>query len=170
VNLWNVNDRKLTTSLKAYPSGLRTVTAVALSHSGTLLATSCFLDRVVRLWDGESGRLRGTIPASELGATALAISSDGTMLAVADGDGSARLWDVARNRELAAVQPSVSSLQALALSGDGRMVATGATNGLVSLWDVAQAMESEQTSLLLRTDRPTTATSGGPRLALIARK
>ena len=62
VNVWNVADKRLITSLKTRSSGQPTVTAVALSHSGDLLATSCFLDRVVMLWDGQSGRLRGTIP------------------------------------------------------------------------------------------------------------
>ena len=92
------------------------------------------------------------------------------MLAMAERGGSVRLWDVARNRELAAVQSPAGGLESLALSGDGRMIATGATNGLVSLWDVAPVMEPEQPASLLRIARPPAAPSGGPRLALIARK
>jgi WD40 repeat protein len=170
VNVWSVSDEKLTTCLKMRSFGQPTVTAVALSPAGDLLATSCLLDHVVNLWDRQTGRLRGTIPVSELGATALAISSGGTMLAIADNGGSVRLWDVARNRELAAAQSPAGGLQSLALSGDGRMLATGATNGLVSLWDVASVMEPEEPSPLLRIPRPTAASSGGPRRALVARQ
>ncbi len=170
VNVWNVADKRLTTSLKARSSGQPTVTAVALSPSSDLLATSCFLDRAVKLWDRRSGRQRGTITVSALGATALAISSDGTMLAMAEKGGSVRLWDLARNRELAAVQSPARGLESLALSGDGCMLATGATNGLVSLWDVAPVTEPEQPASLLRIARPPAATFGGPRPALIARK
>ena len=117
VNVWNVTDKRLITSLQTRSSGQPMVTAVALSLSGDLLATSCFLSRVVMLWDGQSGRLRGTIPVSELGAAALAISSDGTMLAMAENGGSVRLWDVARNRELAAAESPAGGLESLALSG-----------------------------------------------------
>lgn len=170
VDVWNVSDKRRTARLLARESGLPSVTALALSHSGDLVATACFLDRVVRLWDGRSGRLRGTIPTSELGATGLAISSDCSMLAVAEGVGSVRLWDLAANRELAAVQSSTGGLQSLALSGDGRMLATGATNGLVSLWDVAPALESGGISAPSRTDSSTIATPAGPGLALISRK
>jgi WD40 repeat protein len=170
VAVWNLPDQRLTTTLLARESGLPAVTALALSHSGDLVATSCFLDRIVKLWDGGSGRLRRAIPTSQLGATGLAISSDGSMLAVAEGGGSVRLWDLAGNRELAAVQSAAGRLQSLALSGDGRMLATGATNGLVSLWDVAPALKSEGISAPSRIDSSTTATSGGPGLGLISRK
>jgi WD40 repeat protein len=170
VNVWNITDKRLVSSFQARSSGQPAVTAVALSHSGALLATSCFLSRVVMLWDGQSGRLRGTIPVSELGAIGLVISSDGTMLAMAERGGSVRLWDVARNRELAAAQSPAGGLESLALSGDGRMLATGATNGRLSLWDVAPVTKPEQPSPFVGIARPVAAPSGGPRLALIARK
>jgi WD40 repeat protein len=170
VKVWNVTDKRLVTSVVTESSSQPTVTAVALSDSGDILATSCFLDRVVKLWDGRSGRLRGTIPTSELGVTAMAISSDSTMLALGEGRGSVRLWDVARNRELTAVKSLARGLESLALSGDGRMIAAGSTNGLVSLWDVALVMKPEQPSPLLRIPRPAAVSSGGPRLALVARQ
>jgi WD40 repeat protein len=170
VNVWNVTDKRLITRVMTESSSQPMVTAVALSDSGEFLATSCYLDRVVKLWDGRSGRSRGTIPTSELGATAMAISSDSTMLAVGEGNGSVRLWDVVRNREIAAVKSLAKGLESLAFSNDGRMIAAGSTNGLVSMWDVAPVREPEQPASLLRIGLPPAAPSGDPRLALIARK
>lgn len=76
------------------------ITAVAASRDGRFLATGG-LDRVVRLWDSQTGELLRTLrpPSQDVGSegriSALAFAPDGRHIAVA---GSLRYWDAAEGR------------------------------------------------------------------------
>jgi WD40 repeat protein/tetratricopeptide (TPR) repeat protein len=121
-----------------------TVTAVAFSPDGRLLAAGCSrLDTAgrrhheVSLWDVDSGRELRTLPAFEQAVFALAFSPDGRLLA-AGGEGGqeftdagpamltgqAKLWDVSTGRERAAFTTS-NRVYALSFSPDGGLLAAG---------------------------------------------
>jgi WD40 repeat protein len=139
VKIWDTNQKQAITTLRVRESGMRTVTAVALTPQGDLVATACFLDTAVRLWDADRGQLRDEITVTDLGANALVVSPDGTTLAIGGGNGIAMLWDIAHRQQLTASRVSSGAIRSMALSADGRVLATGGVDGSVNLWDLSPA-------------------------------
>jgi WD40 repeat protein len=127
------------TVFRAHSPGIG-VTALAYSPDGRLLATTGFLEYVVRLWDARNGKLRNELNSGPLGTRAIAFSPDGDLLATAQSDGSAILWGVEDGRERAVVAANSRSLLSVAFSRDGRMLATGGADGCVRVWDVVLAV------------------------------
>jgi WD40 repeat protein len=139
VKVWEVTTGQERASLRACEPGAG-LTAIVISPDGALFVTAGFLDRSVRLWDAASGEPRGELPRTDSSVTGLAFSPDGTILAMARGDGTAALWGLAPPREQGSVRAQGRGLQAVAFSSDGRLLATGGMDGAVRLWDVAQAL------------------------------
>jgi WD40 repeat protein len=73
-------------------------------------------DRVVRLWDANTGQEIGRLAGHHDSVRAVALSPDGTVLASGSRDKSVRLWNLAHNRS-PSEQPPVT--QAGASIGDG---------------------------------------------------
>jgi WD40 repeat protein/uncharacterized protein YwlG (UPF0340 family) len=115
------------------------IKGAAFSPDRKILAATSY--DAVRLWDLATGREFGApIWAGRGGGpNAAAFSPHGTLLATADGDGTARLWDVASRRQIgAAITVSRSAgVSALAFSPGGTVLATAADDGTARLWDVA---------------------------------
>jgi WD40 repeat protein len=76
------------------------VTAVAFSPDGTLIATAS-TDRTARTWDTATGQHRTTLTGHNSRVTAVAFSPDGTLIATASDDGTTRIWDTATGTYLA---------------------------------------------------------------------
>jgi WD40 repeat protein len=113
------------------------VKAVAFSSDdGGILATA---GAAIQLWALATHRPIGSPVIAPGGANGVAFSPGGTILATADGDGTARLWDVSTRRQIG--QPLRASgsngVNAVAFSPDGRILATADGDGTVRLWDVA---------------------------------
>jgi WD40 repeat protein len=67
---------------------------------------------------------------------AVAISSDGRLLASAGADHTVKLWNVTSGRELRTLLGHTGSVLGAAFSADGRWLATGGADKRVLLWDV----------------------------------
>jgi WD40 repeat protein len=139
MRLWNVGTGREVARWQAHEPPIM---GLALSPDDRLIATSSYADRDIRLWDASSGGPRGTlrVPA---GVAAVAFSPDGTLLAIARGDGIAALSDVASGRHVGAFRVPSGSLHALAFSEDGRVLATGGSDGSVRLWKVDTMLKGE---------------------------
>jgi WD40 repeat protein len=141
VKVWDVTTGRARAHFGAYEREAP-VTSLALTPDGELLATASVFDRTVRLWDACSGAPRGTLPGMDAGVFGLAFSPEGSVLAVALGDGTAVPWGIARGTELGSIRPRSGSLRSIVFSGDGRVLATGAVDGSVRLWNMADVLRA----------------------------
>ena len=136
IRVWDVSAKQpVGLALSSY----RTVTALALSPDGKILAVA---GSGVQLWQTATGQRIGTaLPAAGHGRyPAVAFSPDGTMLATLGADGTARIWNVATQQEIGTPMivggPGAPS-GAVAFSPNGRTLATVAAGGKTQLWSVA---------------------------------
>ena len=85
----------------------------------------------------------GILPgnAANSGATAVAFSPDGKLLATAYGDGYVRLWNPATQQAVGSPLPADTSpggfVYGVAFSPDGKLLATADVHGYVRLWNPA---------------------------------
>jgi len=103
-------------------------------------------DKVIRIWDVETGELnrtlRGQIGAGPEGKIfAAALSPDGRTLAVggygiASNYGTIRIFDLASGEVLGVLKGHTNVIQALAFSPDGRYLVSGSKAHTVRLWKV----------------------------------
>ncbi len=125
------------------------VRCVAFSPNGRIIASGG-LDGVIRLWDPETGKDRGTLTGTVHQITeAMAFSPDGTLLVSTSEPGLVRLWDVATGVELWKQQTVDRNIVNVVFFPDGLRFATaggqdGAVDSAVRIWNVASG---EQTVL-----------------------
>lgn len=67
--------------------------------------------------------------------TAIALSSDGTMLASGDTDGMIRIIDTATRQLITSIQTDNEAITALEWNANGREIVSGSTDGTVQMWD-----------------------------------
>ncbi len=111
---------------------------VTVSEDGSLMATS--QGSTVSLWDrrSDSKAPLATLYGHTGDIVALALNSDGSVLASSGLDGTIRLWDT---KSAAPIAPPLTrdggNVITLDLSPDGSTLVTGSDKGEVVLWDVA---------------------------------
>jgi WD40 repeat protein len=102
---------------------------VAYSPDGKRLATSNAFDRMVKVWDAQTGQnllsLRG-------GDGSVAFSPDGKRLVSAG-----KLWDAQGGEELLTFKGARNAV----FSPDGKRLAGGAAGGTVTIWDATPLPE-----------------------------
>jgi RNA polymerase sigma factor (sigma-70 family) len=112
---------------KVAPAPFLQIQSVAFSPDGTMLASACFQDRRVFLWDTTTGKARHTLPGHDR-PHVVQFSPDGRLLAVGGHDCLIHLWDVATGREREPFRGHVGEIYALAFSPDGSKLASGASS------------------------------------------
>jgi WD40 repeat protein len=116
------------------------VTSVAVSRDGTLVATSSF-DGRVRVHDAKTGAMLRAIGAeSEPGGRAVAFAPDGRSLAFAGFhmDKLVRLWDLRTGAVVRALAGHTEiETYAVAFSPGGELLASAGTDKQVLVWDLS---------------------------------
>jgi WD40 repeat protein len=114
--------------------------AVAFSPDGTLLATDCPGEGIVKLRDPATGRQLAALPAPHV--HYLAFSPSGKYLALAgERESGVTLWDIRSMRAVAALEGHTSSVERVAFSPDSSLLATASTDRTVKLWELASFRE-----------------------------
>jgi WD40 repeat protein len=116
------------------------------SPNGEMLATARKRDRLVTLWDLDSGEVKTVLRESGSRSSGLlwnvfsmAFSHDGRTLAVDDMSGLVSLWDVATGDVRTQFQRQGGRIFGMAFSPDDRLLATGQQDDTIRIWDIASA-------------------------------
>lgn len=107
---------------------------IAFTPNGRWLATASD-DDIIRLWDIEKTTLQLAIRELK-GARTLAISPDGSMLAVGLQNGDIQLYSLSDGEFLLTLSGHKDWIRCLAFSPDGRKLASGAFDATARLWDI----------------------------------
>ena len=136
--LWNVATGKpLSTIHDPHSNGINGLAFNAASNSYAMADAN----GNIYLWSA-SGKLIATLSNGSRDNDRVAISPDGSMVAVGSGGGSTYLWDVAAGQPNPAStsslhDPGGKSVYGVAFSPNGSLLAAGDTDGRTYLWDVA---------------------------------
>jgi len=119
------------------------VFAMAWHPDGKQVALAQF--KTVTLADARTGKPVAKLDGHAETVRAVAISSDGRLLAAAGGvpgkQGEVKLWDLTRRETTIAVAGHSDCVYAAAFSPDGKMLATASYDKLIKLWDTATGKE-----------------------------
>jgi len=116
--------------------GPHIVWPIHFSGDGGLLARVGEDDRVW-LWDAHTAALLGRIPSRGGSIDEIALSREGVLLALSDGEGDLQVWDVRDRRPLAEGMRHGERIASLSFSPDGRRLLSRSRHELplARLWD-----------------------------------
>jgi WD40 repeat protein len=139
LTLWDVESGR-SRSISGAQTG--SMTSVAFSPDGGLLAAAGPADRNVRLWDPSSGRLHLQLADHVGGTTSVSLSPAGRRLASAGNDGMVRSWKATTGEPLTRLDGRSSWLSQVAFSADGRTLAAAGGDSHIRVWDLDDIEET----------------------------
>ena len=132
--LWDLASKEELLSLSGHRES---VTGIAFSQDGALVATTCG-DRKTRIWDARDGRALAVLPGPWF-MRALAFSPDGNYLAASAWPGPVCLYQLTGWREQRRLIGHKFGVQCLAAHPRLPRFASGADDGAIMVWDAGEA-------------------------------
>jgi WD40 repeat protein/beta-lactamase regulating signal transducer with metallopeptidase domain len=117
------------------------VTCLAFSPDGKMLAAGS-PDKLVRLWEVATGKLRATLDGHKSWIYCVAFSPDGKTLASGGYDRAIKLWDMDKATLRTSLSGHKASVRAVAFSPDGKLLVSGGTDSSIRLWDVVAGKQA----------------------------
>jgi dipeptidyl aminopeptidase/acylaminoacyl peptidase len=108
---------------------------LAFSPDGRLLAT-CSYDRLVRLWDVDTGKEVRLLKDHSDAVFGVAFSPDGRYLASAAADRAVKVWEVSSGKRLYTLGEATDWVYAVAWSPDGRRLTAGGVDKSLRVWEL----------------------------------
>ncbi|HEY6084673.1 MAG TPA: WD40 repeat domain-containing protein, partial [Nitrospira sp.] len=137
LDYWKTGARELKT-FRGHSHG---VWAVAFAPDNLTLA-SAGVDRLVRIWDIETGRLLRSLRGHTHDIRAVAFTPDGQTLATGSEDRTIRLWNPKTGESTKLLFTRYDhNVCSLSLSPDGLMLARGSHNKDIKIWEVTTGTE-----------------------------
>ena len=120
---------------------------IKFSPNGKLIATAGD-DALVKIWYGDTGTIKVSLPSHTNGVSSLAFGPDSTRLVSGSYDDTAILWDVDTNSLLFKLRPDGfvtdgKSVESVAFSSDGSRLITGGYKTVV-VWDAKNGTELQR--------------------------
>lgn len=131
VELWDIEQA----AMRGYLAGYGSMSGLAYSPDGTLLATASPMSGV-RVWDTSTNTVRHVLMEYGEAVSNLVFSPEGTRLAAGMVYGEIHLWDAATGEPVAVLEGHAEYMTGIAFSPDGTLLASGDADGLVRVWDV----------------------------------
>lgn len=138
--VWEVTTGKVITTFTGHPQNAMLV-GIAFSPDGKRVFSTGADSRLVRVWDAASGQQLGTFPDEGKDVFGLALSPDGTKIALGNQDGEITLWDVASGKLLHRLSGHAGLVLRLAFSADGQQLASASFDRQAKVWDVSSGKE-----------------------------
>jgi hypothetical protein len=112
------------------------ILGLAFSPDGNTLAT-CGYDRLIRLWDANTGKERATLKDHSDSVYSVAFSPDGKLLASGGADRAVKVWDVATGKRLYTLGESTDWVYAVDWSPDGKHLAAAGVDRSIRVWEAS---------------------------------
>ena len=111
------------------------VTSIDFDQSGQRSVTGG-MDRVIRLWDFDSGEELKTFRGHQGGVSSVLFAADGQHLLSGGMDKTVRFWDIATGKEMLVFEGHTETVNSVALSPNGRQALSGSADKTVRLWQL----------------------------------
>ncbi|EHK48476.1 hypothetical protein TRIATDRAFT_191639, partial [Trichoderma atroviride IMI 206040] len=134
IEVWDLATGALVQDLQ----GRKFATSAAFSSNGNMLALLCLdaNDEDIYVWDVASGKYRWASTGHASSTTALAVSPDGSRLALAAHSGTIKVLEMAARAPLQSPESRPDAIVEMAFSPSGKWLASLSYNG-TKLWDPA---------------------------------
>ncbi|MBF2079969.1 MAG: serine/threonine protein kinase [Synechococcales cyanobacterium T60_A2020_003] len=159
---WNGQTGELIHRFPGRSPNLSLKSAAAIVGLGLALNPPLLLtvmeDGGIKVWDLHQRTLKASWSVEGWGISAVALSSDGELLALGSGDGRVQVWDLVEKRAIATVHRHRDRITALTFTEDGEWLVSSSGDRTIRVWDVGAIWESGQCELLNTfkvSDRPT---------------
>ena len=116
------------------------VLSVAFSPDGQRIVSGG-ADRMMKVWDVESGQERLTLKGLTHGVNSVAFSPDGQRIVAGSFEGTVKVWDATTGKETLTLNGDRRWCGSVAFSPDGQRIVSGGRDAMVKVWDVENGQE-----------------------------
>jgi len=111
------------------------ISSVAYSPNGELIAAGRYDKGLITIWDAETGKEIRELRGHDWAVECVGFSQDGLHLVSASRDGTVKLWDPVIDRDSVKIRGHARFVQSIAFSPDGRQIVSHSADSTVKLWD-----------------------------------
>lgn len=112
------------------------VDSILFSPDGKLIAGGS-RDRLVWIWDGQTGKVAYKLEGHEAPVFSVAFSDDSKQVVSAAADKTARVWDAINGKPLAVLNGHTDAVNTARFSPDGKRIVTASDDKTARVWDAS---------------------------------